>query len=628
MTPTLLHAVARKADALTPDAELLRRFARAADHAAFEELVRRHGPLVWAVCRQALPDHADAEDAFQAVFLALVRSADRIRDGRALPAWLHGVALRAAARVRRQGARVRAREHRAARPEADGSVPASAWDALVAVVHEEVQRLPDAERTAFVLCELQGVSQPDAAVRLGCPLGSVSGRLCKARQRLLERLTARGVAPAAAVGVGLTAGAASALPARLVDAVKTFPGAPAAASHAVAVLARGITEGVAMRVKLTAAAVVAAAIGLTGGAVLLSQADAQPPGGAKEERRPADGAPKLPERDQRQGTPGAPGGRPAPGGEGGAPGMPGGPGAAGGGPGMAGGFAVAPTQWEYKFVDVKSDRKVFEQTVTQHGKDGWEYVGSERFGGPAWNTGAGATPADLTLVFKKRVGGAAMGGGFGGMGGIGFGGGAPGGPGGRGIEVEVGGPNPLGAGVWGQWGGRDGVEVRSFTLKNVAAADAAAAINKALPKGIKVVVPEPNTNRILVVADVSTIKDAIKLIEDLDAKPGRGPGAPAPGTPTGPVGPNPGVGPRPGGPMAGLTGMGAGGPPQASGGLTLLTLKHAAAGETATLLKRVFPNAEVTADDRTNQLIIRADARTLEELQTLLTKLDVQVPRK
>ena len=86
MMPTVLHAVARKAEAATPDAELLGRFVRDRDDPAFEELVRRHGPLVWAVCRKILPSDADAEDAFQAVFLTLVRSAANIRDARAVSA--------------------------------------------------------------------------------------------------------------------------------------------------------------------------------------------------------------------------------------------------------------------------------------------------------------------------------------------------------------------------------------------------------------------------------------------------------------------------------------------------------------------------------------------------------------
>src|ERR1700722_9986965 len=112
MTPMLMHAVVRVADARTPDADLLARFVRTRDDAAFSELVRRHGPLVWAVCRQLLPHHADAEDAFQAVFLALVQGAGTIRTREALPAWLHGVAVRAVTRVKRAATRRRQREER------------------------------------------------------------------------------------------------------------------------------------------------------------------------------------------------------------------------------------------------------------------------------------------------------------------------------------------------------------------------------------------------------------------------------------------------------------------------------------------------------------------------------------
>src|SRR6187402_3153450 len=131
MMPTLLHAVARKAEALTPDADLLARFVRDRDHLAFEELVRRHGPLVWAVCRQLLPHHADAEDAFQAVFLALVRSAATIRAAQALPAWLHGVAVRVSIKARRSAVRRRQREHRVAVPERNHPVPDESWTALM-----------------------------------------------------------------------------------------------------------------------------------------------------------------------------------------------------------------------------------------------------------------------------------------------------------------------------------------------------------------------------------------------------------------------------------------------------------------------------------------------------------------
>src|SRR5262245_57675485 len=174
MGRTLLQLVVRQLGGLSPgparstDAELVR--ALAADRQAgrpgdapFAELVRRHGPMVWAVCRQSLPDPADAEDAFQAAFLVLVRSAGAVRDPAAIGGWLHGTAVRVARRGRRSAARRKQREQMAARPEPDRPVPDAAWDELLAAVHEEVDRLPGPLRTAFVLCDLQGVRQPDAA---------------------------------------------------------------------------------------------------------------------------------------------------------------------------------------------------------------------------------------------------------------------------------------------------------------------------------------------------------------------------------------------------------------------------------------------------------------------------------
>src|SRR5207302_310442 len=107
MTGRLLQTVLRRAEALAadhapsavPDAELLGQFAHTRDESAFAELLRRHGPMVWAVCRHLLPNDADAEDAFQATFLALVRSAGSIRRGAALGGWLHGVAVRTATKA-------------------------------------------------------------------------------------------------------------------------------------------------------------------------------------------------------------------------------------------------------------------------------------------------------------------------------------------------------------------------------------------------------------------------------------------------------------------------------------------------------------------------------------------------
>jgi hypothetical protein len=264
--------------------------------------------------------------------------------------------------------------------------------------------------------------------------------------------------------------------------------------------------------------------------------------------------------------------------------------------------ASAPTP-EYKFVDIKSDRKVFEQTITQHGKEGWEFCGSERFG-----------QGELVLVFKKAKGGSFP-----------FGGQNP--------------PNMIGGG-WRDIAGRVGAavgdhDVLTIKLKNANANDVAALVNKVVPKGVTVVA-EPVSNTVLVVGTGAVLKDIAKLIEDADAKPGKRPSGPmgsglgGQGVGPGPGGFGPGVvGPTLGsGPMGPMPGGLMGGAPQPVGGLSVLSLKHATADELAPLLKKVFPTAEITADARTNQLVVRAEGKTLEELQALLMRLDVEVPKK
>ena len=136
-----------------PDADLLGRFNTARDESAFAAIVRRHGPLVWGVCRGLSPTEADAEDAFQATFLALFRSAAKVRQPNALGAWLH----RVAGRVCRNGLRTKARRAKHERGRGRrGRVPGgrSSMGPLARSIHAEIDRLPD-PAVPFGLCVLQ-----------------------------------------------------------------------------------------------------------------------------------------------------------------------------------------------------------------------------------------------------------------------------------------------------------------------------------------------------------------------------------------------------------------------------------------------------------------------------------------
>jgi RNA polymerase sigma factor (sigma-70 family) len=207
------------------DGQLLERFATAGGESAelaFAALVERHGPMVLRICRNGLRDPNDVEDAFQATFLVLVRRARALWVEDSLAPWLHRVARRIAVRARTGAARRRDRERRAAeaRP---ATVPGGEHDdGLMALLHEEIDRLPERCRVPMVLCDLEGMTHEQAARRLSWPVGTVKSRLMSGRERLRARLVRRGVAPAVALTTAtLAAPARSAfavVPANLVEA--------------------------------------------------------------------------------------------------------------------------------------------------------------------------------------------------------------------------------------------------------------------------------------------------------------------------------------------------------------------------------------------------------------------------
>jgi HlyD family secretion protein len=193
------------------DAALLERFARDKDEAAFELLLRRHGPMVLAACRRLLGDEHDAEDAFQAAFLALARKAGSVTRREAVAAWLYRVAFRAALRLRTAREKRRRREQPGDVPEPAAVAPNPDAE-LRGVLDEEVAKLPARHRAAFVLCCLEGLTGPEAARELGCRVGTVSSRLSRARERLRARLARRGLAPAIAAALATLPAASAALP--------------------------------------------------------------------------------------------------------------------------------------------------------------------------------------------------------------------------------------------------------------------------------------------------------------------------------------------------------------------------------------------------------------------------------
>jgi RNA polymerase sigma factor (sigma-70 family) len=200
------------------DGALLRAFLSGNDQAAFEALLLRHGPMVLRVCRRVLGNAHDAEDAFQATFLVLAQKAASIRKRGSLASWLHGVAHRMAANLRRAAARQRKHESRAKTTPLPDPALCAAWRELQLLLDEEIGGLPEALRGPFVLCCVQNQTCAEAARQLGLQEGTVWNRLGRARKLLQQRLTRRGVTlPAGLLAVLLGQNTApAAVPAALV----------------------------------------------------------------------------------------------------------------------------------------------------------------------------------------------------------------------------------------------------------------------------------------------------------------------------------------------------------------------------------------------------------------------------
>jgi RNA polymerase sigma factor (sigma-70 family) len=240
----LHRMVDRHAEA--PDALVLRRFVNERDEAAFEALVRRHGPLVLATCRRLLADANDVDDAFQATFFVLARRAGAIAHPEQLAGWLHGVAVRVAGKARVARARRLAHEQALADVPAEATMDDTMRRELWSVLDEEVNRLPSRYQAPFVLCYLAGRTNEEAARELGHPTGTIFSRLARARELIRARLTRRGMTLSSAA---LTAALATqpvdaALPSSLLEA--TVRGGPLVAAGQTAALGSQTAKAMAL----------------------------------------------------------------------------------------------------------------------------------------------------------------------------------------------------------------------------------------------------------------------------------------------------------------------------------------------------------------------------------------------
>jgi RNA polymerase sigma-70 factor (ECF subfamily) len=293
------------------DGQLLDGFIRRREEAAIQTLILRHGPMVLAVCRRILRNHHDAEDAFQATFLVLVRKATTIIPKEMVANWLYGVACNTALKARALAAQKHSRERQVKQmPEPEAAETRAKLD-LQALLDEELRLLPDKYRSPIVLCDLEGKTRKEAADQLGWPEGTVAGRLARARAMLAKRLARHGLVLTGATLPGVLAEnlALASLPAALTisttKAACLFATGQAIASGVISLKVAALTEGV-LKAMLITKLKIATAIGLVlglvayqGGALSFDSAAAEQNKSVPDAARPvpvsADAVPKPPQ---------------------------------------------------------------------------------------------------------------------------------------------------------------------------------------------------------------------------------------------------------------------------------------------------------------------------------------------
>ena len=302
----LRRAVLLRDGAGMTDGQLLGCFLTQRDDAAFAALVRRHGPMVWGVCRRVLRNYHDAEDAFQATFLVLVRKAATVEPKGMVANWLYGVAYQTALKARSVAARRKERERQVVEMPERAFEEQHVWHDLQPLLDQELSRLPDKYRVPIVLCDLEGKTRKEAAQHLGWPQGTVAGRLATARKTLARRLAQRGIVlSGGTLAAMLTHNAASAcVPPSVVSstihAATALAAGQAAATGVISVKVAALTEGVLKSMSLTklktavavllAVLVLGAGLGTAGLLYLARPAQGTPDGSEEKDAKKVGGA--------------------------------------------------------------------------------------------------------------------------------------------------------------------------------------------------------------------------------------------------------------------------------------------------------------------------------------------------
>jgi RNA polymerase sigma factor (sigma-70 family) len=283
----LRHSLRRDGDEVLTDGQLLERYLAGRDAAAFEALVCRHGPMVLGVCRRILRNEADAEDAFQAAFLVLVRKASSIRPRGMVSNWLYGVAHKTAMKAQAMIRKRRVKEQEAAKNaqlDTNKQPPVPNFDRLL---DGELSRLPDKYRVPIILCGLEGKTIKEAARQLGWPQGTVGTRLTRGRSLLARRLSSYGLPLSAGLLTALlsqntaTASLSTALVLSTARAASIYAAGQAVGTGLVSTKVAALTEGVLKTMFLTKLKI-AMVVVLTAGVVGAGLGLRAQPGGSQQ----------------------------------------------------------------------------------------------------------------------------------------------------------------------------------------------------------------------------------------------------------------------------------------------------------------------------------------------------------